>query len=96
MIDGELYVFVDSPKCVFAYKYKSEYEGTIYHYACVNSGDQVRIPGIGWASGTLSNMSTRIANAEERSRFYEYLHESGYHYNIANRKVIQISKGGLV
>ena len=94
MIDGELYVFVDSPKCVFAYK--SESEGTIYHYACVNSGDQVRISGIGWASGTLTNMSTRIANDEERSRFYEYLHESGYHYNKANKKVIRISTGELL
>ena len=94
MIDGELYVFVDSPKCVFAYK--SETEGTIYHYACVNSGDQVRIPGIGLATGTLSRQSTRIANDEERSRFYEYLHESGYHYNMANRKVINIITGELI
>ena len=94
MIDGELYVFVDFPKCVFAYK--SESEGTIYSYACVNSGDQVRIPGIRWAYGALTNISTRIANDEERSRFYEYLHESGYHYNMANRKVINIITGKLV
>ena len=94
MIEGELYVFADDHKCVFAYK--SESVGTIYHYACVNRHDEVRIPGIGIATGTLSRRQTRIANDEERSRFYEYLHESGYHYNIANRKVIQISTIGLV
>lgn len=94
MIEGELYVLVTAPKCVFAYKGKSE--GTIYHYACVNCCDEVRIPGIGIATGTLSSQSTRIANDEERSRFYEYLHESGYHYNIANRRVRNISTGELL
>lgn len=94
MIEGELYVFADSPKCVFAFKRESG--GTIYHYACVNCSDQVRIPGIGLATGTLSRQSTRIANDEERSRFYEYLHESGYHYNMANRKVINIITGEIV
>lgn len=73
MIEGELYVFTDDTKCVFAYK--SETEGTIYHYACVNHHDAVKIPGIGFATGTLSRKQTRIANDEERSRFYEYLHE---------------------
>lgn len=91
MIEGELYVLADSPKCVFAYK--GEFGGTIYHYACVNSSNQVRIPGIGFGTGELSRQSTRIANDEERSRFYEYLHESGYHYNMANRKVINIITG---
>ena len=94
MIEGELYVLVNSPKCVFAFKRESGY--TIYHYACVNSSDEVKIPGIGFATGTLNNRSTRIANDEERSRFYEYLHESGYHYNMANRKVIRISTGEIV
>ena len=94
MIEGELYVFTNCPKCVFAYKGTSS--GTIYHYACVNYRDEVRIPGIGLATGTLSNGRTRIADNEERSRFYEYLHESGYHYNIANRKVINISTGELL
>lgn len=94
MIEGELYVLADSPKCVFACKRESR--GTIYHYACVNCSDEVRIPGIGLATGTLSRQSTRIANDEERSRFYEYLHESGYHYNMANRKVINIITGEIV
>ena len=94
MIEGELYVFEDSPKCVFACK--RETIGTIYHYACVNSYDEVRIPGIGMATGTLDRESTRIANDEERSRFYEYLHESGYHYNMANRKVINVITGEIV
>ena len=94
MIEGELYVLADSPRCVFAYK--GESRGTIYHYACVNCSDEVKIPGIGLATGTLNRESTRIANDEERSRFYEYLHESGYHYNIANKKVIQISTGEIV
>ena len=94
MIDGELYVLTESPKCVFAFKSKSE--RTIYHYACVNSRNEVRIPGIGLAFGTLNFQSTRIANDEERSRFYEYLHESGYHYNIANRKVINVITRELV
>ena len=94
MIEGELYVLADSPKCVFACKRESR--GTIYHYACVNCSDQVRIPGIGLVTGTLSRQSTRIANDEERSRFYEYLHESGYHYNMANRKVINIITGEIV
>lgn len=94
MIEGELYVLESAPRCVFAYKWKSG--GTIYHYACVNSCDEVRIPGIGIATGTFDGQSTRIANDEERSRFYEYLHESGYHYNIANRKVINIRTGRLV
>ena len=44
MIEGELYVLADSPKCVFAYK--GEFGLTIYYYACVNSSNQVRIPGI--------------------------------------------------
>lgn len=45
MIEGELYVLVDSPKCVFACKRESG--GSIYHYACVNCYDEVKIPGIG-------------------------------------------------
>ena len=94
MIEGELYVLAVSPKCVFAYKRESGL--SIFHYACVNCSDQVRIPGIGLATGTLSRQSTRIANDEERSRFYEYLHESGYHYNMANRKVINIITGEIV
>ena len=94
MIEGELYVFEDSPKCVFAYK--SESGGTIYHYACVNQHYEVRITGIRPASGTLSNRPTRIANDEERSRFYLHLHEAGYYYNMANIKVIRISTGVLV
>ena len=94
MIDGELYVFADYPKCVFAYK--GEFRGTIYHYACVNCSDEVRIPGIGIATGKLDGQSTIIANDEDRNRFYEYLHESGYHYNMANRKVINIITGELI
>ena len=94
MIEGELYVLAVSPKCVFAYKRESR--GSIYHYACVNSSDEVRIPGIGVAIGSLNVQPTRIANDEERSRFYEYLHESGYHYNMANRKVINIITGEIV
>ena len=94
MIEGELYVLADSPRCVFAYK--GESRGTIYHYACVNCSDEVKIPGIGYATGQLNSRSTRIADEEERSRFYEYLHESGYHYNIANKKVIRISTGEIV
>lgn len=94
MIEGELYVLADSPKCVFACKRESS--ETIYHYACVNSYDEVRIPGIGLSTGRLDRESTRIANDEERSRFYEYLHESGYHYNMANRKVINIITGEIV
>ena len=94
MIEGELYVLVDSPKCVFAFKGKSG--RTIYHYACVNSSDEVKIPGTTFATGTLNSSSTRIANDEERSRFYEYLHDYGYHYNMANKKVIRISTGDLV
>ena len=94
MIGGELYVFTDDTKCVFAYK--GESVGTIYHYACVNRHDEVRIPGIGIATGTLSRRQTRIANDGERSRFYAYLHESGYHYNMANRKVIRINTGEIV
>lgn len=94
MIEGELYVLSGSPKCVFACKRESG--GSIYHYACVNCHDEVKIPGIGFAAGTLSRQQTRIANDEERSRFYEYLHEYGYHYNMANRKVINISTGELV
>lgn len=94
MIEGELYVFARAPRCVFAYK--GESRGTIYHYACVNYLDEVRIPGIGIATGTLAYQATRIANDEERSRFYEYLHQSGYHYNMANRKVINIRTGELV
>lgn len=94
MIDGELYVFENSPKCVFAYKRESG--RTIYHYACVNCSDEVRISGIGIATGTVFNQPTRIANDEERRRFYAYLHRSGYHYNIANKKVIRISTGELL
>lgn len=94
MIDGDLYVLENSPRCVFAYKRESG--GSIYHYACVNRSGQVRIPGIGSTTGTLFIQSTRIANDEERSRFYRYLHESGYHYNMANRKVIRISTGEIV
>lgn len=94
MIEGELYVLTDSPKCVFACKRESI--ETIYHYACVNSYDEVKIPGIGLSIGALTRESTRIANDEERSRFYEYLHEAGYHYNMANRKVINIRTGELV
>lgn len=94
MIEGELYVFEDSPKCVFAYKRESG--GTICHYACVNQYDEVRITGTRTVYGTLSNRPTRIANDEERSRFYLHLHESGYYYNMANMKVIRISTGGLV
>jgi hypothetical protein len=94
MIEGELYVLAEYPKCVFAYK--NESGGSIYHYACVNRHNKVKIPGIGFATGTLFRLQTRIANDEERSRFYEYLHESGYHYNIANRKVINIITGELV
>ena len=94
MIEGELYVLANSPKCVFACK--SESRGTIYHYACVNCSDQVKIQGIGDTTGRLPGGQTRIANDEERSRFYEYLHESGYHYNMANRKVINIRTGELV
>ena len=94
MIEGELYVLASSPKCVFAYKSKSG--RTIYHYACVNNDDEVRIPGLGFATGTLPRKPTRIANDEERSRFYEHLHESGYHYNMANKKVIRISTGELL
>lgn len=94
MIDGELYVLVDTPKCVFAYKGESEW--SICHYACVNRHDEVKIPGIGLATGTLSRQQTRIANDEERSRFYVYLHESGYYYNMENRKVIRINTGEIV
>ena len=94
MIDGEIYALDDTPRCVFAYKWESE--RTIYHYACVNCHDEVKIPGIRAATGTLSKRQTRIANDEERRRFYGYLHESGYYYNMGNRKVIQISTGGLV
>lgn len=94
MIEGELYVLANSPKCVFACK--SESRGAIYHYACVNNDDEVRIPGLGFATGTLPRQPTRIANDEERSRFYEHLHESGYHYNMANRKVRNIRTGELV
>lgn len=94
MIEGELYVLKNSPNCVFAYK--RQLGASIYHYACVNCHGEVKIPGIGRATGTLSRQQTRIANDEERSRFYEYLHESGYHYNMANRKVINISTGELV
>ena len=93
MIEGELYVFEDSPKCVFACKRESG--GTIYHYACVNQYDEVKIPGIG-ATGKLSSRPTRIANDEERSRFYLHLHEAGYYYNMANIKVIRISTGGFL
>lgn len=94
MIEGELYVLADSPRCVFAYK--GESRGTIYHYACVNCSDEVKIPGIELATGRLDSESTRIANDEERRRFYEYLHVYGYHYNMANKKVIRISTGDLV
>lgn len=94
MIEGELYIFVNSPKCVFAYKEENRYN--IYHYACVNCSDEVKIPGIGTATGRLNSRPTRIANDEERSRFYEYLHESGYHYNMANKKVINIITGEIV
>lgn len=94
MIEGELYVLKDSPKCVFAYK--TESGGTFYHYACVNRCDEVRIPGIGTATGTLNGQPTRIANDEECSRFYEYLHEAGYHYNKANKKVIRINTGEIL
>lgn len=94
MIEGELYVLKNCPNCVFAYK--RQLGGSIYHYACVNSHDEARIPGIGLSLGVLTSQPTRIANDEERSRFYEYLHESGYHYNMANRKVINIITGELV
>lgn len=94
MIDGEIYVLAERPKCVFAFKSKSE--RTIYHYACVNQHDEVKIPGIGLATGTLTGQSTRIANDDDRIRFYEYLHESGYHYNVANKKVINVITGELV
>jgi hypothetical protein len=94
MTEGELYVFENSPRCVFAYK--GESRGTIYHYACVNSRDEVKIPGIGTAIGILSGRQTRIANEEERSRFYAHLHEYGYHYNMANRKVINIRTGEVL
>ena len=94
MIEGELYVLANCPKCVFAYK--SEDERVILHYACVNCNDRVRIPGINYAAGRLTNIPTRIANDEERSRFYEHLHESGYYYNIENRKVIQYITGELI
>lgn len=94
MIEGELYVLKNSPDCVFAYKRKLG--RTIYHYACVHSHNEVKIPGIGLSIGVLAIKPTRIANDEERSRFYEYLHESGYHYNMANRKVINIITGELV
>lgn len=94
MIEGELYVLAECPKCAFAYNAKSE--RTIHHYACVNKYNEVKIPGIGLSFGRLPEQSTRIANDEERSRFYEYLHESGYHYNIANKKVIRISTGEIV
>ena len=94
MIDGEIYALDNAPRCVFAFK--GEYGVDIYHYACVNHYDEVKIPGIGLATGTLHSQSTRIANDEERSRFYEYLHESGYHYNMANKKVIRINTGELL
>ena len=94
MIEGELYVLKNSPNCVFAYK--RQLGASIYYYACVNSHDAVKIPGIGLVIGALTSQPTRIANDEERSRFYEYLHESGYHYNMANRKVINIITVELV
>ena len=94
MIDGEIYVLENCPKCVFAYK--RQLGGSIYHYACVNSSDNVRIPGVGLATGTLDSQSTRIANDEERSRFYEYLHAYDYHYNMANKKVINVMTGEIV
>ena len=94
MIDGELYILEHNPRCVFAYK--SCDDTHIYHYACVNASNEVKIPGIGMSTGRLSKGGTRLADDSERERFYIRLHSDGYHYNIANKKVIRISTGELI
>lgn len=92
MIDGEVYILVNAPKCVFAYRETTD--GWNTHYICVNSNDEVKRYGDGCA-GMVTRGATRLANDEQLARFTEYLQNSGYYWNKANKKVINIDNGHL-
>lgn len=95
MIDGEIYTMCRDNKVVFAYRDVGQ-SGVNTHYIGVNSLDEVKRYGDGLSTGRMGEGNTRLANADEIARFKRFLEEADYHWNKANKKVIQISTGEIL
>lgn len=100
MIDGEIYtrecgIMFDA---IFAYRYDAEYLDSgcsITHYACV-MGSDVFVRNYDGSHGIIGYGPTRIATEQEIEKFVDALREYGFHYNKANKKVININTGELL
>lgn len=95
MIDGEIYMDSNRPELVFAYR--GETCDFTLHYICVTSSGNVRRYGDGTSFGQIIlDGECTPANDEQKARFTRLLAENDYHWNKANKKVIQISTGEIL
>lgn len=95
MIDEEIYVRTDYPIAIFAYRHITESIRSLTHYACVIN-NSFYIKGYDGSTGRISHGRTREATEAEVECFMNKLHSNGFHYNKANKRVIQISTGELL
>lgn len=96
MIDGEIYVRNGSNKAIFAYRETQESSISLTHYAAVVNDSTVYVCGVDGSTGRLCRDTVRDATSDEVDVFTNKLHERGFHYNKANKKVIRISTGELI
>lgn len=98
MIDGEIYTRTANGDAIFTYRYDADYLGEDYnitHYACV-MGSNVYVRNYDGSLGLICDGPTRIATEQEIDKFVDALREYGFHYNKANKKVININTGELL
>ncbi len=96
MIDGEIYVRNGYNKAIFAYREVQGGSISLTHYAVVINDSTIFVCGVDGSTGRITRNTVRDATSDEVDLFTNKLHESGFHYNKANKKVIRISTGELI
>lgn len=83
MIEGEIYALASGA----TFAYQSNNGSWIYHYICVNDDGRVRIKNVN-GTGRLVGFDAHLATPDQRAKFFRCIHEAGFHYNQANKVVI--------